>query len=103
MTMSNLVEQESEPHYNTAHNARYQLSHQVHPDIVVMWFLAMKAHWFDDPKNMFFGMRRQAKAYLYKWVESGEFADDTTLLEIETRRKFSEWLNSSWIAEEFTD
>src|SRR5690242_15936828 len=51
--------------YSVAHEARYSLKHAVHPDVVVLWFLAMKSHWFDDPSNMFFGMREQAKAYLY--------------------------------------
>lgn len=89
---------EQKAHYETAHEARYTMSHAVHPDIVVLWFLAMKSHWFDDPKNMFFGMREQAKAYLYKWVETGELADDNTTLEIATAMKFREWLASSWTA-----
>jgi hypothetical protein len=84
--------------YEKAHEARYALTHAVHPDIVVLWFLALKSHWFDDPNNMFYGQREQAKAYLYKWVETGELADDNTTLEIATAMKFREWLSSSWTA-----
>lgn len=86
------------PPYTSAHRVRYILSHEVHPDIVVLWFLALKSHWFDDPNNMFFGMREHAKAYLYKWIETGEPADDNTTLEIAVKQKFSEWLASSWTA-----
>lgn len=82
--------------YETAHAARYKMTHEVHPDIVVLFFLALKSHWFDDPRNMFYGMREQAKAYLYKWVETGDLADDNTTLEIATAQKFREWLESSW-------
>lgn len=72
------------------------MTHAVHPDIVVLWFLALKSHWFDDPNNVFHGMREKAKAFLYKWVETGELADDHTTLEIATAMKFREWLESSW-------
>lgn len=82
--------------YEKAHDARYRMTHPVHPDIVVLWFLALKSHWFDDSKNMFYGQREQAKAYLYKWVETGQLADDCTTLEIATAMKFREWLASSW-------
>lgn len=83
-------------HYEKAHDARYVMAHAVHPDIVVLWFLALKARWFDDPSNLFYGQREQAKIYLYKWVETGELADDRTTLEIATAMKFREWLGSSW-------
>ena len=85
--------------YKNAHPARYLLTHGVHPDIVVLFFLALKSRWFEDPENRFYGKREQAKAYLYKWVETGELAEDNTLLEIETKRKFSEWLESSWTSD----
>lgn len=84
--------------YEAAHEARYAMTHPVHPDIVVLWFLALKSRWFDDPANMFYGQREAAKAYLYKWVETGEIADDNTTLEITTAMKFREWLASSWAA-----
>lgn len=82
--------------YEKAHDARYVMAHAVHPDIVVLWFLALKSHWFDNPDNLFYGQREQAKAFLYKWVETGGIADDNTTLEIATAMKFREWLASSW-------
>lgn len=83
--------------YSVVHEARYLLTHPVHPGIVVLWFLALKSHWFDDPDNLFYGQRERAKAYLYKWVETGEIADDdNTTLQISVAMKFREWLESSW-------
>lgn len=93
----------SEPtikHYDTEKPKarKYRLIDPVHPETVVRWFLDLVHYWFDETlgENVFTGQRDDAFRYLCSWIETGEFAPDNTLLEIQVRAKFAEWLGSFW-------
>lgn len=77
----------------------FWLTERVHPEMIVRWFLDIHYYWFDNSlgDNLFFGMRDEAQKYLNVWVETGEFAPDKTLLQIQVLAKFSEWIASSWV------
>lgn len=77
---------------------RYYMRGAAHPETVVRWFLALVHYWFDETlgPNLFTGMQNDAARYLAHWIATGEFAPDSTTLEIHTRIKFEEWLESSW-------
>jgi hypothetical protein len=76
----------------------YYMTSRAHPETVVRWFLELVHHWFDESlgPNLFTGMRDDAAKYLTHWIETGECAPDHTALEIHTRIKFEEWIESSW-------
>lgn len=69
---------------------------KVHPDTIVLWFLALNYYWFEDATNLFYGQREAAKAFLDQWAQTGELPDDNSTLQIYIGMKFREWLESSW-------